>query len=309
MNGTVIRSINNIYSVKTPEGTVFNCRIKGKKLSQALGEYNPIVVGDFVEFTQSGTNEGMVTQRLERKSYFSRWNMKAQLDQVICANMNLLVCVCSADSPPFRPRFIDRVIACSQGVPVLIVLNKCDIKLSKEETQRFKLYSRLGYETLAVSAEKGTNIKKLRKLLKGKTVAFVGQSGVGKSSLVNALTGTEEQRVGEISEKYNRGCHTTTCALMLEEEDFTLIDTPGFREISVPHADIHRIADSFPEFAAAKEDCAYDSCLHINEPGCEVRRQVEHGIIDPDRYESYLRMVETIQEHLQYRRNHVQKNG
>ncbi len=308
MTGTVIRSINNIYSVKTENGEVYSCRIKGKQLEQAKGEYNPIVVGDSVEFSQSGTLEGMVTHRNDRKSYFSRWNMKAQLDQVICANMDLLICVCSVESPPFRPRFADRVIACTQGVPIVICLNKSDIKLDSQEKERFKLYSLLGYETIAVSAETGKGIAKLKKILKGKTCALVGQSGVGKSSLVNALLGTD-QRVGDVSEKFNRGCHTTTSSIMLEGEDFVLIDTPGFREISVPHADVHKIADSFPEFVAAKHDCAFDSCLHVNEPNCEVIRQVQQGIINADRYESYLRMLDTIQEHLQYRRNHVQKNS
>ena len=135
MKGTVLRSINNIYSVRTEEGVIYSCRIKGKQLSVAKGEYNPIVVGDEVEFVSSGGSsekpEGLVTERFDRRSEFSRWNEKRALNQTICANMDLLVCVCSVESPPFRPRFVDRVIACCKGVEVMIVLNKCDILLTE----------------------------------------------------------------------------------------------------------------------------------------------------------------------------------
>lgn len=297
MEGIVLRSINNIYSVRSADGNVYSCRIKGKQLAQAKGEYNPIVVGDIVDFTESGTNEGLVTYRHDRKSEFARWNDKRSLNQTICSNMDLVVCVCSVESPPFRPRFVDRVIACCKSVPVMIVLNKCDIMLTKEELDRYKLYKKLGYDTVSVSAETGENVEKLVKLLKGKTAAFVGQSGVGKSSLVNRILGTD-QRVGELNAKYNRGNHTTNHALMLDGPGFTLIDTPGFREISVPHDDPHLVAASFPEFVNASEKCEFVGCLHINEPGCEVIRLVEAGKINSDRYESYLRMLDTMEDRL-----------
>ena len=297
MEGTVLRSINNIYSVRNAEGEVFSCRIKGKQLAQAKGEYNPIVVGDVVDFVPSGGSEGLVTFRHERRSAFSRWNEKRSLNQCICSNMDIVVCVCSVESPPFRPRFIDRVIACCRSVPVMIVLNKCDILLTEEELERFTLYRKLGYQTVSVSAETGENVDSFVKLLKGKTAAFVGQSGVGKSSLVNRILGTS-QKVGDLNAKYNRGNHTTNHALMLDGPGFTLIDTPGFREISVPHDDPHLVAASFPEFAAASEKCTYDGCLHVNEPGCEVIRLVEKGKINADRYESYLRMLDTMEDRL-----------
>lgn len=297
LTGTVLRSINNIYSVRTDDGLVYSCRIKGKQLSQAKGEYNPIVAGDVVDFTPSGTAEGLVTFRHERRSSFERWNDKRSLNQCICANMDIVVCVCSVESPPFRPRFIDRVIACCKGVDVVIALNKCDILLTEDELERFNLYRKLGYKTVSVSAETGENIKKFVKLLEGRTAAFVGQSGVGKSSLVNRILGTD-QRVGELNAKYNRGNHTTNHALVLDGPGFTIIDTPGFREISVPHDDPRLVAASFPEFAAASPRCAYDGCLHVNEPGCEVLRLLEKGKINADRYESYLRMLNTMEDRL-----------
>ena len=297
MTGTVQRSINNIYSVKAEDGKLYSCRIKGKHLDQATGEYNPIVVGDVVDFTPSGDCEGLVTLRHERRSEFSRWNDKRSLNQTICANMDLVVCICSVESPPFRPRFVDRVIACCKSVPVMIVLNKCDILLTEEELERYELYKKLGYETMSVSAQTGENVDGLIQKLRGKTVAFVGQSGVGKSSLVNRILGAN-QRVGDLNVKYNRGNHTTNHSLMLDGPDFVLIDTPGFREISVPHDDPHLIALSFPEFVKASSKCEYSSCMHINEPGCEVRRLLEKGKINPDRYESYLRMLDSLEDRL-----------
>lgn len=299
MEGTVLRSINNIYSVRGSDGTVYSCRIKGKHLAQADGEYNPIVVGDIVDFTppESGGGDGLVTFRHERKSEFARWNDKRSLNQTICANMDLVVCVCSVESPPFRPRFIDRVIACCRSVPLMIVLNKCDILLTEDELERFTLYKKLGYQTASVSAETGENVDAFVKMLQRKTAAFVGQSGVGKSSLINRILGTD-QRVGDLNAKYNRGNHTTNHSLILDGPGFTLIDTPGFREISVPHDDPHLVAQSFPEFVKASAKCAYDGCLHVNEPDCEVRRLVEKGKINADRYESYLRMLDTMEDRL-----------
>jgi len=297
MEGTVLRSINNIYSVRTAQKEVYSCRIKGKHLAQASGEYNPIVVGDVVSFTKTGDKEGLVTSRHERHGEFSRWNDKRQMNQTICANMDFVVCVCSIESPPFRPRFIDRVLACCRNVPVMIVLNKSDILLTQTEQERFQLYKKLGYETLAVSAQTGENIDKLVGILQGQVAAFVGQSGVGKSSLVNVLVGSN-QRVGDLNEKYNRGRHTTNYAMMLDGQGFCLIDTPGFREISVPHDDPHLVAKAFPEFVKASRKCAFDSCLHVNEPGCEVTRLLEEGKIDPDRYESYVRILDSLEERL-----------
>lgn len=292
--GSVTRGINNIYTVVDGEKS-YLCRIKGKQLSSVTNEYNPLAVGDRVSFVITGTSEGLILDRLERTNCFQRWNIKGNSNQTVVANMDMIVCVCSADSPPFRPRFIDRVIACSFDVEVMIVMNKSDILLTEDEFERFSLYHKLGYTIRGVSAITGDGLPEFVELLKGKTVAFIGQSGVGKSTLINRILDVD-QRIGDISEKYNRGKHTTNYSLLIKGPDFTLVDTPGVREIFVPHGDPQRIANSFPEFAEPSKICSYDHCLHNDEPDCEVKRLVEEGKIHHDRYESYLRMLASLDD-------------
>ncbi|MBZ4673460.1 MAG: ribosome biosis GTPase RsgA [Spirochaeta sp.] len=292
--GLITRGINNIYTVES-QGDFFLCRIKGKQLSQVTDEYNPLAVGDQVSFAITNEGEGLITERLERRNCFQRWNAKKGCNQTVVANMDLVVCVSIVESPPFRPRFIDRVIACSRKAPVMIILNKSDILLTEEEHERFSLYGKLGYQTMAVSAANGENLDRLHEVLRGKTVAFVGQSGVGKSTLINRLLGVG-QKTGEISHKYNRGRHTTNHALLLHGPDFTIADTPGVREFLVPHTDPHELSDAFPEFAEFAGSCAYEGCLHRGEPGCRVMEAVEQDLIHYDRYESYLRMLASLDE-------------
>lgn len=292
MKGIITRGINNIYNVES-NNKIYVCRIKGKLLNDIVDEYNPLAVGDYVEFEETNNNEGQIVRRLERKNSFRRWNMKGKCNQTVVANMDLIVCISSSDEPPFRPRFIDRVIASSENVNILIVLNKCEIPLSPKEEERFELYKKLGYDTLLVSAKERINISSLIDKIKDKTVAFVGQSGVGKSTLINELLGTE-QKTNIISEKYNRGRHTTNYSLLLRKGNLTIVDTPGVREIMVPHRDPVEIAASFPEFVQNSDKCAFTMCTHTSEPDCEIIRLVESGDIYEDRYESYLRMIDSL---------------
>ena len=293
MRFQIRRSINNIYTALSLEdGKIYTCRLKGKVM-KGENEYNPVAVGDIAIGECYSDNEALLTSIEERKSWFKRWNVKAELNQTIAANQDQTAIVLSAMSPPFRPRFVDRAIASSFGADVLLIMNKADYGLTEEEFERWKLYHELGYKIIAVSALEGDGIEELKALLRGKTTAFVGQSGVGKSTLINRLMGTE-QRTGEISEKFNRGKHTTNHSLFIEGEDFSVIDTPGVREILIPFEEPEKVQLSFPEFHDL--DCMYSTCLHKGEPGCQVPELIESGDINEDRYESYLRMLQSLEE-------------
>ncbi len=308
MRAQVRKSINNLYTVVTEEGDTYVCKIKGKTLKIEEYEYNPIAVGDYVEITPYSESEGLVTQRLERKSSFRRWNVKLEKNQTMASNMDQVAIVTSADLPPFRPRFVDRAIACSSGAEILIIMNKSDYLLTEDEFERWALYHKLGYNIIAVSALTGDGVDQLIPLLKGKVTAFIGQSGVGKSTLVNTILSPEvKQRTGEISQKYQRGRHTTNYALYLEKDDIAVIDTPGVRELLVPYDDERYLLSAFPEFEGA--DCLMPDCLHLDEPGCQVKWKVEHDKINLDRYESYVRMQYSLKERSpSWARNRFRKN-
>lgn len=289
MRFSILRSINNIYTAKGEDGKIYTLRIKGKTLKNS-DVYNPVVVGDYVIGSLYSETEGLIEKVEERKSYFSRWNFKTEQNQIIASNQDINAIVFSPLSPPFRPRFVDRAIACSHSCDILLILNKADYGLTEEEKDRWEEYKRLGYDAIAVSSITGQGLDKLKEKLKGKITSFIGQSGVGKSTLINSLLGSG-QRTGEVSNKYNRGRHTTNYSLFLEGEDFSIIDTPGVREIQVPLLDMIDVRNTFPELRNC--DCLYSSCLHRGEEGCIVPEKVEEGLIHYDRYESYLRILDS----------------
>lgn len=294
MRFRIYKSINNIYSAKSLEdGKMYTCRLKGKVLKTDKLEYNPVAVGDIAVGDCYSPTEALITSIEPRKSYFQRWNVKAELNQTIAANQDLCAIVLSAFSPPFRPRFVDRAIASCFNSEILLIMNKSDYGLTEDEFERWKLYKDLGYNIIAVSSMNGEGIDDLKKILKGKTTAFVGQSGVGKSTLINTLTGLD-LRTGDVSEKFNRGRHTTNHSIFLECEDYSLIDTPGVREILVPFESLSAVAESFPELRSL--ECAIPGCLHRGEPGCEAVRLLENGDINEDRYYSYLKILESLEE-------------
>ncbi len=296
--GKILYGINNIYSVSTGD-EILECRIKGKKLKGHAQQYNPIAPGDIVFIEPDAGNPGkaMITGRKERKNDFSRWNKKRNSPQTVAANIDLLVCLASPVSPPFRPRFIDRVIIMAEDhFPILILVNKADQKIDKDVQVRLDDYRRMGYDYMLCSAHTGEGIDKVKEFLKGRVSAFVGQSGVGKSSLLNRLEPSFNLRVGEISDKYNRGRHTTNYGILLPWEGGALIDTPGIREIHLWGVDSRDISHFMPDLYPHINECSLPSCLHIHEPECGVLKALERGEIHPDRYESYLRMYYGLQE-------------
>lgn len=305
--GTVLSGANNSFLLRTEDGGEVRCGLKGKKLKGAEGFYNPLAAGDIVEWAPASPGTGSISALQPRSSLFWRYNEKGKAIQAIAANMDLLVCVTSAGMPPFRPRFIDRVSLepSSEGLPFLIVLNKVDLGVDDDTARRMHDYRRIGFETMETSVHTGMGIEELRARLRGKTSAFVGQSGVGKSSLLNAIEDGLGLKVGEVCEKYERGRHTTVSAVLVELADACtrVIDTPGFRRLAVRGIAPVSLGACFPEIRSVSTQCALGPrCTHLDEPGCAVTAAVEAGTIHEDRYESYVRIHAELTETKTYAR-------
>lgn len=295
LSGRVLRGINSIYDVETADG-ILRCRIKGKVLRTEQRGYNPIAPGDVVDVAPdpASPGTGLITALAERRTWLCRWNRKGRAPQVIAANADLAVCVASTRSPPFRPRFIDRVAAAAEdgGLEVLILLNKCDLGVEEEDLGRIEDFRRIGYRVHRTSALTGEGIAELGTLLRGRTAVVVGQSGVGKSSLLNALSPGLGLRVGGVSARYDRGVHTTTNAeLFRTPEGYEVIDTPGIRELVLTGLEPSQLAFRFRDLAAVAPECALPACRHEDEEGCAVRAAAASGRVHPDRYESYRRVL------------------
>ena len=302
MKGTVLFGMNNIFNVLPAEvEDAFECRIKGKILKDSIGAYNPLAPGDVVEFEPDVNHpgKGMIISRDPRKNYFSRWNKKRKAPQTIAVNLDLLICVTSPEVPPFRPRFIDRALISSERGEVrpLIILNKTDQKISQQVTDRLDNYRELGFEVLYCSAETGEGVGAVKKMIAQKTVAFVGQSGVGKSTLLNLIEPDINQKTAEVSKKFSRGKHTTCYSIMVKNSDGgTIIDTPGVRELLLYDIEEVELQEYFPEMEPYFGNCTFNGCTHIHEPGCAVLEALDEGKIHHDRYESYTRLIEEIKK-------------
>lgn len=298
MQGTVLFGINNIYTVRTSDRAEHICRIKGKVLKGCENVYNPITAGDQVEF-----EDGLITALIERRNAFTRWNRKRFMPQIIAANLDVLFCVASPCEPPFRPRFLDKLMAnaCGKytdGYQVVLILNKCDLGIGPLVSERLDVYRSLGLRVICVSAKTGMGLDELKSYAQGKVCAFAGQSGVGKSSLLNALSPQVSRRVGEVSKKYNRGRHVTNYSLYVPDElhGGGIIDTPGIREIFVDGIEPEDLILHFKEMAPYYGKCSFSTCTHTVEKGCALRKAVEEGLVHPDRYETYLRTYSELTE-------------
>jgi len=296
-------SRNNLtVRVESAEGKEFlECRIKGKVLKTDEKFYNPIAPGDIVNVErQKNSNSALVLSVEKRRNYFSRFNQKGSSSQLLAANVDLVLCICSPVSPPFRPRFVDRVLlqADSAGIEAFVICNKTDIEYDDIDVdERIEEFARIGYKVLETSAKTGAGIEELRSLIAGKTCVLTGQSGVGKSSLINALNPELDIREGPLNEKYNRGIHTTTVSFMFELKDGTkLIDTPGVRLFIPDGIKPDELVTLLREFAPLAGKCSYGlSCSHKTEIGCKIMEAVAAGVIHEDRYESFLRIRDNLE--------------
>jgi ribosome biogenesis GTPase len=319
MKGLVTSGSRNIFTVRIenePALTLLECRIKGKILKDAEGFYNPLAPGDrvSVEADPLHPGTGMILALEKRRNVFTRFNQKGGAPQLLAANVDLVLCVTSPASPPFRPRFLDRVLvqADAAGIEAVIVCNKRDLDADLDVEERLEDFVRIGYRVLLVSAETGAGLDELRALIDGKFSVLVGQSGVGKSSLIKALLPDSNIRVGAINEKYDRGNHTTTMSVMIEIPPrpgdapgqgsgaghcgaARLIDTPGIRRFVPDGVAPDDVIFHMREFAPLAGTCTYGlSCSHRTEPGCKIMEAVHAGVIHEDRYNSFLRIKDEL---------------
>ena len=299
--GLIVYGANNIFTVVS-EGKSFLCRIKGKILRHTEQAYNPLAPGDMVSFQTSETepDRGMIIDRLERRNAFIRWNRKREAPQTVAANLDVVVCVASVGIPPFRPRFVDRVLVAAGAIPTVVVVNKSDLAVEEWEEERIEGYSHIGYELYRCSAETGKGVAALRERIRGLRSVFVGQSGVGKSSLLNYLVPGGGLETGEVSSKYDRGRHTTKNARLYQTDEAELVDTPGIRQIELYGIDAEELQHHFLDFVPYMGGCAFQSCSHREEPDCRIKDAVDRGEIQADRYESYLRLYEELKEREPY---------
>lgn len=313
MKGLVVRGSNNIFFVHPldNEGGSVNeqeleCRIKGKILQGVEGYYNPLAPGDVVQLELDTNHPGkaLITHLVDRKNTFTRFNQKGMAPQLLAANVDLVLCLSTPANPPFRPRFLDRVLVQAEQsqIPAVIVVNKWDLQQDDYDVnERLEDYRRIGYRVLTVSAKTGEGLPELTSLLSNRISVVVGQSGVGKSSLINRLAPHAGLKVGNLCEKYERGRHTTTMSRLIQLEGFTaytcIIDTPGIRRLMPKGVHPSDLALYFREFSPLVGQCTYGlSCSHRIEPGCKIMEAVAAGLIHEDRYESYLRLKDELEE-------------
>jgi ribosome biogenesis GTPase len=295
MTGIVRCGVNNIYTVDA-NGREIECRIKGKVFKEDERSHNPLAVGDVVTVEPDGYSalRGNIVGREKRRNALVRWNKNTKSIQTLACNVDHLAIVSSFAEPPFRPRFIDRLLVAARagGVEPFVLVNKRDLGADEEIRARLQNYRDCGYTVLEMSVQTGEGLGELAAYIANKVTVFAGQSGTGKSSILNALAPALALRVGTISAKHDRGAHTTNCAVMLSVPGrFQLIDTPGIRELDVADVPCGQLKFYFPEFAQYLPRCQFPSCLHRDEPACAVKAAVEHGEILFDRYDSYLRLL------------------
>ena len=278
--GRIVRSLSGFYDVQTPEGVV-TCRGRG---SLRKNQESPLT-GDMVEITVEN-GKGMVEKILPRRNRFVR---------PAVANVDALVVFAANTNPVTEPFLIDRVVAIAgdQEVPVYIVINKCDLDPA---VNLARIYQNAGFSVIVASAETGEGVEKLRSLIRGKLTAFTGNTGVGKSSMLNQLCPRLNLATGEVSEKLGRGRHTTRHVELFDLGDDTFVaDTPGFASFDTEQMDVilkDNLQYAFGDFAPYLGACQFHDCSHRKEPGCAVRQAAEQGRIEPTRYDSYLRLYE-----------------
>jgi|SRR5690606_26474571 ribosome small subunit-dependent GTPase A len=296
MRGLVTKSTGSWYEVLGEDGIKYNCRIKGKFRTKDIKTTNPIAVGDRVDIAPEPEQDtAIITHLHERRNYIIRKSVNlSRQAQIIAANLDQAYLVVTLASPFTSLGFIDRFLVTAEAydIPAGLIFNKLDL-FSEEGLEILaeyqSIYTGIGYSCYEVSALKGNNIDVVKGIFKDKTTLISGHSGVGKSTLINALHPAAGLRTADISDWSDKGRHTTTFAEMIMLPfGGQLIDTPGIRELGIIDIEQRELSHFFPEMRVLMHDCRFNNCRHINEPGCAVMAALEDGTIAPSRYESYL---------------------
>ncbi len=307
MTGIVYKSTGSWYWVKSESGELHKCRIKGKFRIKGIKSTNPIAVGDEVDFdleTKGDEEVGVISNIHERRNFIVRKSVNlSKQTHVIASNIDRVFLLVTINNPKTLTTFIDRFLVTAEAysIEAILVFNKIDTYEIEERAEILYLkdiYEAIGYTCIEVSSTENTNVDKVKELMKGKVSMFSGHSGVGKTTLVNAIEPGLNLKTKEISEQHKQGQHTTTFAEMFDLSfGAKIIDTPGIKGFGVVDMDKEELGDYFPEFFALKEYCKFNNCIHVNEPQCAVKDALEEEEISWSRYKSYLQILEGEEEH------------
>ncbi len=309
MTGLVYKSTGSWYTVKTEDNQLYDCRIKGKFRMKGIKSTNPIAVGDEVDFELDDSSDvvtGLIHNIHERKNYIVRKSVNlSKQSHIIASNIDVVFLLVTINNPTTTTSFIDRFLVTAEAyhIKAVLVFNKIDTydeAALDEQLYLQYVYSQIGYPCLRVSATEGKGLEELKQMMKGKVCVFSGHSGVGKSTLVNALEPALNLKTKQISDLHQQGQHTTTFAEMFDLSfDSKIIDTPGIRGFGIVDMEKQEIKGYFPEFFALEDQCKFNNCLHKDEPHCAVKKALEEDRIAWTRYKSYLQILEGDEE--QYR--------
>lgn len=303
MKGRVIKSTGSWYSVKSEDGKIVSCRTKGKLRLESRRSTNPVVIGDWVTIAEDQHgNDFLITEVLPRNNYIIRQSSRNRTaEHILATNIDQLLLITSIVQPLTPVGFIDRylVTAAAYHIPAIIVFNKIDLYNEDETTNMnnlVRVYNEIGYQTICTSAEKEIGIEEVRNTLKNKLTLLSGNSGVGKSTLINRIAPELNLKTGDVSGFHQKGTHTTTFAEIFELPfGAEIIDTPGIKEFGILDFKKEEVSHYFPEMDKLRNECKFNNCIHINEPECAVTAAVASRKIAMTRYNSYLSIINELE--------------